>query len=122
MTKYLKNHLKSLGYAGAGLVHLIKSEPHARIHLLVTILVVIAAIVLNVARLDWILLTFAIALVWAFEAINTAIEHLCDVISPDQSDSIKYAKDIAAAAVLVAAIGAAIIGITVFSPYIYALI
>lgn len=122
MTKYLKNRLKSLGYAGAGLVHLIKSEPHARIHLLVTILVVIAAIVLNVARLDWILLTFAIALVWAFEAINTAIEHLCDVISPDQSDSIKYAKDIAAAAVLVAAIGAAIIGITVFSPYIYALI
>jgi diacylglycerol kinase len=122
MTKYLKNRLKSLGYAGAGLVHLIKSEPHARIHLLVTILVVIAAIVLNVARMDWILLTFAIALVWAFEAINTAIEHLCDVISPDQSDSIKYAKDIAAAAVLVAAIGAAIIGITVFSPYIYALI
>ncbi|MEO1918525.1 MAG: diacylglycerol kinase family protein [Paracoccaceae bacterium] len=122
MTKYLKTRLKSFGYAGAGLVHMIKSEPHAGIHLLVTILVVIAAIVLNVARMDWILLTFAIALVWAFEAINTAIEHLCDVISPDQSDSIKYAKDIAAAAVLVAAIGATIIGITVFSPYIYALI
>ena len=122
MLKYLSIRIKSFAHAGAGLVFLLKSEPHARIHLLATTMVVIAAIALDVARQDWLWLTLAITLVWTFEALNTAIEHLCDVVSPQHSESVKRAKDVAAGAVLIAAIGALIIGISVFTPYICALI
>lgn len=122
MLKYLHIRVKSFGYAVAGLLFLLKSEPHARIHLLATTLVIIAALALEVTRQDWLWLTLAITLVWTFEAINTAIEHLCDVISPEQSESVQRAKDVAAGAVLIAAIAAAIIGVSVFSPYIRALI
>ncbi len=122
MLKYLSVRVKSFGYAWAGLVFLLKSEPHARIHLLATTLVVIAAIALNVTGQDWLWLTLAITLVWTFEALNTAIEHLCDAVSPEHSESVKRAKDLAAGAVLIAAIAAAIIGIAVFIPYIRALI
>ena len=121
MLEYLKVRIKSFYYAGSGLAFLLKSEPHARIHFLVTILVIISALALDVARLDWLWLTLAIALVWMFEAMNTAIEYLCDVVSPEHSESVKRAKDVAAGAVLVAAIAAAIIGITVFYPHIRAL-
>ncbi|OUS08251.1 diacylglycerol kinase [Rhodobacterales bacterium 52_120_T64] len=122
MRKYLNARLKSFRYAGAGLMFLLKSEPHARIHLLATTLVIITAIAFDVTRQDWLWLTLAITLVWAFEAMNTAIEHLCDLVSPEQSESVKRAKDVAAGAVLIAAIAAVIIGIGVFSPYICALI
>ncbi|PCJ74875.1 MAG: diacylglycerol kinase [Rhodobacteraceae bacterium] len=114
--------MKSFGYAAAGLLFLLKSEPHARIHMLATTLVIIAAIALDVTRQDWLWLVLAITLVWVFEAMNTAIEHLCDVVSSQYSQSVKRAKDVAAGAVLIAAIAAAIIGILVFYPYIRALI
>lgn len=118
MLKYLSIRLKSFSHASAGLVFLIKSEPHARIHFLATIMVLIAAWGLEVSRQDWLWLILAITLVWMSEAINTAIEYLCDVVSPELSQSVKRAKDIAAAAVLIAAITAVVIGVIVFTPYI----
>lgn len=121
MLKYIALRIKSFGHAGAGLVFLLKSEPHARIHLLATTLVVIAAIALDVSRQDWLWLVLAITLVWTFEAMNTAVEHLCDVVSPEHSQSVKRAKDVAAGAVLIAAIAAAIIGVCVFYPHLRAL-
>ncbi len=122
MLRYLHVRFKSFGYAMAGLLFLLKSEPHARIHLLATAVVVIAAIALDVARQDWLWLTVAITLVWVVEAINTAIEHLCDVVSPEHSQNVRRAKDVAAGAVLIAAIAAMTIGIIVFYPFIRALI
>lgn len=121
MLKFLSVRIKSFVYAGAGLVFLVKSEPQARVHLLATILVLAAAWILDVNRQDWLWLILAITLVWITEAINTAIEHLCDVVSPEYSESVKRTKDIAASAVLIAAITAAIIGITVFTPHICSL-
>lgn len=122
MLKYLHLRVKSFGYAAAGLLFLLKSEPHARIHMLATTLVIIAAIALDVTRQDWLWLVLSITLVWVFEAMNTAIEYLCDVVSPEYSESVKRAKDVAAGAVLMASVAAAIIGILVFFPYIRALI
>ncbi len=118
MLKYLSNRFKSFGHAWAGLVFLAKSEPHARIHLLATVLVLLAAWGLDVSRQDWLWLILAITLVWMSEAVNTAIEYLCDVISPEYSQSVKRAKDIAAGTVLIAATAAVIIGVIVFIPYI----
>lgn len=119
--KFLRARIKSFGHAWAGLVFLVKSEPHARVHLLATVLVLISAWILEVSRQDWLWLILAIALVWVSEAINTAIEYLCDVVSPEYSENVKRTKDIAAGAVLIAAITAVIIGISVFGTYIGAL-
>ena len=121
MLKFLSDRIKSFGYAWAGLVFLIKSEPQAQFHLLATILVLVAAWSFDVSRQDWLWLILAITLVWITEAINTAIEHLCDAVSPEYSESVKRTKDIAAGAVLMAAITAVIIGITVCTPHICSL-
>lgn len=119
--KLLRARIKSFGHAWAGLVFLVKTEPHARVYLLATIVVLISAWGLDVSRQDWLWLILAIALVWISEAINTAIEYLCDVVSPEYSENVKCAKDIAAGAVLIAAFVAVIIGISVFGAYICAL-
>lgn len=117
MLKYLSSRLKSFGHAWTGLAFLMKSEPHARVHLLATTVVLITAWALDVSRQDWLWLILAITLVWICEAVNTAFEYLCDVVSPEFSQDVKLAKDIAAAAVLIAAIAAVIIGVIVFIPY-----
>jgi diacylglycerol kinase (ATP) len=67
---------------------------------------------------DWRWIIVAIALVWVAEIVNTAFEHLCDVVQPDFHVSVKAAKDVAAGAVLIAALAAAAIGVLVFLPYL----
>lgn len=119
--KTVRERIKSFGHACAGLVFLVKSEPHARFHLVATVLVLFAAWGIDVSRHDWLWLILAITLVWVSEAINTAFEFLCDVVSPEFSESVKRAKDIAAGAVLISSLAAAIIGISVFGTYILAL-
>ncbi len=121
MLKHLSARWKNLGHASAGLAFVLKTEANARIHFAATVLVVIAAVLLHVSHQDWRWLILAIALVWLAEILNTAIEHLCDIVMPGPSEMVKHSKDIAAGAVLICAIAAAIIGIMVFSPYICAL-
>ena len=72
----------------------------------------------GVSAEDWRWLAVAIVIVLAAELVNTAFEHLCDVVQPELHASVKAAKDVAAGAVLVVSIGAAIIGVLVFQPYI----
>jgi undecaprenol kinase/diacylglycerol kinase (ATP) len=93
------------------------SEEHnARIHLVAAIIVIAGGIVFSVSLLSWVLLVLAIGLVFMAELINTSLEHLADVISPEKNEKIKKAKDLAAAAVLVSAIMAVVIGLMVFLP------
>jgi diacylglycerol kinase len=68
---------------------------------------------------DWRWITVAVALVWFAEALNTAFEYVCDVVSPGEHPAVKQAKDIAAGAVLVCAVGAAIIGCLTFWPHFF---
>lgn len=109
---------KSFVYAGNGIVFAVKSQRNAKLHLAAAVLVCIAAWLLNVTAVDWRWLIACIGLVWFAEMINTAFEHLCDLIQPDHHISVQHAKDIAAGAVLVTSLTAAIIGLLVFWPYI----
>jgi len=109
---------KSLGYAISGLAHVLRHEHNARIHLGVAALVITMAAYLKVSLQDFALLILVIMAVCFAETINTAFEHLCDVVSPEQNPSVKFAKDIAAGAVLICAIGAGLVGVTVFAPYL----
>jgi len=114
----LKKRLLSFKYAFTGLGDLIRRQPNARIHLLATLLVVGGGFWLDVQPAEWGLLALAITAVWTAEALNTALEYLTDLVSPDHHPLAGKAKDAAAAAVLLSAIGAVVIGLLVFSPYL----
>jgi len=88
------------------------------VHLAATASVIVAGLTLKVSVADWRWLTVAILLVWMAETLNTAFEHLCDVVSPDFHHAVQKSKDIAAAAVLLCAMGAVVIGIATFWPYL----
>jgi len=108
----------SLTFAWAGLVALVSTQANARIHFAATIAVVALGIVVQLAAWEWVSIILAITIVWMAEALNTSIEFACDVVTREFHPSIKMAKDIAAGAVLVAASGAAIVGLIVFLPHI----
>jgi diacylglycerol kinase (ATP) len=110
--------LKSFTYAFAGFAFMLRSQHNAWLHLLATIAVVALGLALNVSADDWRWLIAAIALVWIAETVNTAFEHLCDVVQPEFHASVQRSKDIAASAVLVSVIAAALIGAITFAPYV----
>ena len=100
---------------------LIRGQHNARIHLLLTVGVVVLGLYFGVSRLEWCALVMAIAVVWAAEGLNTALELLADAAVPDFHPLIAKAKDVAAGAVLLTAIGAAIVGLLVLWPHLRAL-
>ena len=114
-----KNWLESLNCAIEGILWAAKSQKHLRYHFIVAISVLLLALFLHLSALDFILLTFAITLVLFAELVNTAIEVVVDLVSPDFHPMAKQAKDIAAGAVLVASFGAIVMGFFAFSHYIF---
>jgi len=112
--------LRSLGDAARGLWVLTRDEPNARLHALATLMVVVAGLALEVRAADWRWLVVAITMVWVAEALNTALERLCDAAAPEPHRLIRDAKDLAAGAVLLSAAGALLIGILVLVPYLRA--
>lgn len=117
----LKKRLNSFRYAFAGIADLIASQPNAKLHLAAAVAAIAAGFFFNIDRTEWCLVVFAIASVLAAEAFNTAIEHLTDLVSPGHHPLAGKAKDVAAAAVLLTAIGAAVVGVVVFLPKALAL-
>lgn len=113
----IKKRLKSFSYAFNGIQFMLKTQHNSWIHLAISIFVVALGFFEKMNINDWRWLISAIILVWFAETINTAFEFLCDVVSPELHHSVQKAKDIAAGAVLICAIGASILGILVFWPY-----
>ena len=112
------DRLKSFRFAFNGLAVLLKTQHNAWLHLLATLVVVALGVSLQVSRMDWCLLTLAISQVWIAEGLNTAVEYLADAVTLEQHPLIGKAKDVAAGAVLLSAVGAAIVGAAVFYPHI----
>lgn len=110
--------IASFGHALSGLAFVVRNEPNARLHLAATVVVVALGALLRISAADWRWLALAIAIVWLAEVLNTAIEHLCDVVSPDHKPAVRLAKDVASGAVLIAALAAAVLGLMVFLPYL----
>ena len=107
---------KSFGYAWSGIKSLLRTEHNSRIHLAFTIIVVVLGIVLKISRFEFITLFIVMALVWICEIFNTCVEKTMDFISLEQHPQIKLVKDLAAAAVLIMAITAVIVGCFIFIP------
>jgi diacylglycerol kinase (ATP) len=110
--------LRSFGYALRGVRLLIVSQANARIHAVATVAVVGLGFLFGIARWEWVALLAAIGLVWLAEGLNTALEALTDLVSPGEHPLAGRAKDIAAGAVLCAAIVAAVIGAIIFLPHL----
>ncbi len=117
--KFLAARVRSFGFALEGLAYAVKHEGNLRVHLLATILVLALGLGFGASRLEWAALAGAIGMVWMAELLNTALETLCDFVAPEKADAIKRVKDVAASAVLMAALAAACIGGLVFWPYLF---
>lgn len=118
----LRKRIKSFGYAFKGIATLFSSQPNARIHATVLSLVILAGFYFKIDRTEWLTIVLISALVLSAEAMNTAVEFVVDLVSPNYHLLAGKAKDVAAAAVLLAAFGAVIIGLIIFLPKITALL
>ena len=118
MISKTKKLINSFKYAFSGIVSSFKTERNMKIHVLIMILVIIAGIIFKISALDWIILTIMISLVISAELFNTTFETVVDMITKERNEKAKLAKDIAAGAVLVLAIGSIIVGLIIFVPKI----
>jgi diacylglycerol kinase len=107
---------ESFRYAFRGLAFLLRSEPNAWIHAAAAVAACTLAAFLGVPRAEWLLIVVAVASVFCAEALNTALESLADAAHPERHPLVARAKDLAAAAVLIASLGAAAIGLLVLGP------
>lgn len=111
-----RERLHSFRYAVNGLKALLRHEHNTWIHAAFTLVALVFAVALCINITEWCLLLFAIAFVWTTEVINTAIEKAMDFISLEKHPQIGLVKDLAAAAVLLSAVAAALIGTLIFLP------
>ena len=118
----LARTLRSFGFAGAGLVYLVRTQPNFRIHVVATVAVIGAAIGVGSTLLEIAVLVLAIGLVLVGEALNSAVEAVVDLASPVVHPLAKIAKDTAAAGVLIAAAISAVVGCLVLGPRLLALL
>ncbi len=118
----IKKRIKSFRYAFAGLRVLFREEHNSRIHAFAAICVVIAGFVFRISAYEWIAVTIVIEMVLCAEAINSSLERTADFVKAERDDRKRDIKDLGAAAVLLTAIAAAIVGLIIFLPKILSLI
>jgi len=111
--------VRAFGFAFRGLGRMFKTEVHARVHLAAAIIVIATGLVVGLSRIEWSILVLTIALVIALEAVNTSVEAICDTVSEEHHPLIEIAKDVAAGAVLVAALVAVAVAVLIFGPHLF---
>ena len=116
MIEFIKSRITSFGHAFRGWAYVIRYEKNAWIHAIATICVVIVATWLKISLRDAAVLVLAIAMVWAAEILNTSIEAVVDLASPVHHPLAKVGKDVGAAAVLIAASAAVLVGLLILGP------
>jgi diacylglycerol kinase len=115
----VRKRILSFKYAFAGIGTLLKEEPNARIHVAVAGVVIGLGVYFDIYLIEWLAIAGCIGMVLFAEAINSSIEALADHVSPERHPQIKKVKDLAAAGVLFVAITAAVIGVSIFWPYVF---
>jgi diacylglycerol kinase (ATP) len=116
MRAFFRSRAKSFRYAFAGWWFVIRTQRNAWIHAVVSVAVILVSLWLQIVPRDWAVIVMAIALVWTAEFLNTALEAVVDLASPQQHYLARVGKDVGAAAVLIAAFSAALIGFLVLGP------
>jgi diacylglycerol kinase (ATP) len=123
MITFFCSRAASFRNAFSGWWYVIRTQKNAWIHAMFNVVVILVSFLLKINRLEWGLIIFAIALVWTAEFINTALEAVVDLASHQEHHHLaKIGKDVGAAAVLISACSAAIIGFLVLGPHLWRLI
>ena len=115
---YLRKRINAFKYAGRGIAHLFRHEAHAKIHLIVMCLVILAGFFFHITPSEWCAVILCFGGVLSAEGFNTAIEALADKVSPQKDPLIRIAKDVAAGAVLLFTLAAIAIGLIIFLPHL----
>jgi diacylglycerol kinase len=118
----MKRLLHSFGFAGEGIGYALRTQANLRIHLAITVLVIIAGVWLQLAPIEWAILVVMISVVWSAELFNTALEATLDRVSREEHPLAKVGKDVAAGAVLICAIGAVVVGLLLLGPKLLAVL
>ena len=113
----LRRWVFSVNNAIEGILHAAKTQRHVRYHLYSAGTVLMLSYLLGVERTDFLMVSVVVVLVLLAEMVNTAIEYIVDIVSPHQSEGARIVKDVAAGAVLITAVGAAVIGYIILFPY-----
>ena len=111
--------LRKFSFAWDGFKAAVRSEQSIRIELAVSVAVVLAGGFLRLTQWEWLFVIAAIGVVISIELLNTAIEKMLDLLHPARHDSVKFIKDVSAAAVLVSSLAAVIVGLIIFSRYLF---
>jgi len=114
-----KKQLQSFKYAFNGLRLMLKEEHNFRIHLFAAIIAILCGWFFKISYYEWLIVLLLIGWVLCLEVLNTCIEQIMNFISTEKSSSIKKIKDLAAAAVLISAITALVVGLFIFIPKVY---
>ena len=120
MKQFLKTRIQAFRYAFNGWGYVIRTQRNAWIHAMATFCVFILGLWLNLSLQDWAILILTIAMVWTSEFVNTALEAVVDLASPQMHPPAKVGKDVGAAAVLIASLSSVFIGILVLGPPLWA--
>jgi len=112
----MNNRIRAFFCAFNGWSLFLKEGVHPKIHLFAAVAVIILGFSFKITGVEWLFIIIAITLVMAAEMMNSAMEKLCDVLHPEQHPTIKFVKDVAAGAVLLAAFAALAIGLIIFLP------
>jgi diacylglycerol kinase (ATP) len=113
----MKKRFRSFKFAVRGIGTLLKTQMNARIHVFALTIVLILGFTVGLDLIEWALISLAVAMVLSAESMNSALEFLADHTAPEWHDSVQKAKDLAAGAVLLAAVGALAVGLLVFIPH-----
>jgi diacylglycerol kinase (ATP) len=116
MRSFFQSRARSFRYAFSGWWFVIRTQRNAWIHAVISVAVIIVSFWLGLGERDWAIIVVAIAMVWTAEFLNTALEAVVDLASPEQNKLARVGKDVGAAAVLIAAVSAALIGFLILGP------
>jgi diacylglycerol kinase len=119
-TRRSRGRVESFRYAFAGWWYMLRTQRNAWVHATFTAAVVIVGVWLGLDRVEWAIIALTIGAVWMAEFVNTALEALVDLASPDVHPLAKVGKDVAAAAVLVAALTSVAVGLLILGPPLWA--
>lgn len=120
LKEFIYSRIAAFGHAFRGWWYVLKTQHNAWIHAIAAVVVFIAALWLGLPARDWAVLILTVTMVFAAEFVNTAIEAVVDLASPVHHPLAKVGKDVGAAAVLIAALAAVLIGLLILGPPLWA--
>ncbi len=119
MDEFIRLRLRAFRYAFSGWWYVIRTQRNAWIHAIVSVLTILVCILLRLPARDWAVIILTIALVWISEFLNTALEAVVDLAMPIHHPLARVGKDVGAAAVLISAITAVLVGIFILGPALW---